>query len=93
MSKLMAAMLRLPQVKIQLGYRASASIYGAINNGLFPKPILIGARAVAWPDTEVDAINRARIAGKSKDEIKALVIRLHEQRATACEANTAGVQQ
>ncbi len=85
-------MLRLPQVKEKTGHRASASIYGAIKDGTFTKPIPIGARAVAWPDIEVDAINRARIAGKSKDDIRSLVIRLHEQRATACEANTAGVQ-
>jgi prophage regulatory protein len=89
----MAMMCRLPTVKERRGIRSSATLYGQIKQGLFTKPIPIGARAVAWLDTEIDAVNRAQAAGKSDSDIRALVIRLHEQRATACEANTAGVQQ
>lgn len=85
------AIYRLPHVKQHTGHRSSASIYGAIREGLFTRPVQIGDRAVGWPDYEVSAIVNARIAGKSKADIAALVIRLHEQRATACETNTAVV--
>ncbi len=75
------ALIRLPAVKAQFGYRSSTSIYNAINAGLVTKPVPIGARAVGWPDYEVEAINAARIAGKTDDEIRALVEHLQGQRA------------
>lgn len=75
------AMLRIEAVKAETGNRSNASIYGAAREGLFTKPVKIGPRAVGWPSEEVRAINAARIAGKSNDDIKALVNRLHEKRA------------
>uniref|UniRef100_A0A2X0QVD7 Phage transcriptional regulator, AlpA n=1 Tax=Candidatus Nitrotoga fabula TaxID=2182327 RepID=A0A2X0QVD7_9PROT len=41
---------------------------------------MIGARATGTPDYEVDALIAARIAGKSDEEIRALVIRLEAAR-------------
>jgi len=41
--------------------------------GLLTPGIQLGARSVAWPAHELDAIAAARIAGKSEDEIRALV--------------------
>jgi prophage regulatory protein len=38
---------------------------------------------VGWPSPEVDALLSARIAGKSEDEIRALVDRLHAARKAA----------
>jgi prophage regulatory protein len=35
---------------------------------------------VGWPDYEVRALNAARIAGKTGDEIRELVDRLHAKR-------------
>jgi len=35
--------------------KSRSSIYADIANGLFPKPILIGARSVAWPSSEIAA--------------------------------------
>ena len=74
-------MLRMPLVKNETGHRSHASIYNAIKAGLFTKPVPIGQRSVAWPDFEVAAIVSARIAGKSEDEIRELVKRLHAKRA------------
>lgn len=71
---------RLPLVKSATGLSRS-SVYGQISKGLFPKPIQIGSRAVAWLSHETDAILSARIAGKSDDEIRELVIELTNQRA------------
>ncbi len=74
------SILRMPAVKAETGHRSHASIYGAITAGLFTKPVAIGQRSVGWPDYEVKAINRARIAGQSEEEIRELVKRLHEKR-------------
>jgi prophage regulatory protein len=40
----------------------------------------LGGRTVGWPAGEVAAINAARIAGKSNEEIRALVVRLEADR-------------
>lgn len=74
------SILRMPSVKVEMGHKSHASIYTAIKEGLFTKPVPIGQRSVGWPDYEVKAINAARIAGKSEPEIKELVNRLHEKR-------------
>ena len=74
------AILRMPAVKAETGHRSHATIYAQIQEGLFTKPVPIGARSVGWPDYEVKAIVQYRIAGKTDDEIRALVIRLHEER-------------
>ena len=63
-----------------MGHKSHASIYTAIKDGTFTKPVQIGQRSVGWPDYEVKAINAARIAGKSETEIKELVNRLHAKR-------------
>ena len=58
-----------------------STIYRKIKQGLFTKPVQIGGERVAWPAHEVTAINQARIAGKSDEEIKQLVIELEAARA------------
>lgn len=72
--------LRMPEVKAECGHRSHASVYTAIREGLFTVPVPIGQRAVGWPDSEVKAINAARIAGKSDDQIRELVDKLHSAR-------------
>jgi prophage regulatory protein len=71
--------LRLPAVREQLG-RSRSSIYLDIQSGVFTKPVALGPRSVGWPDFEVDSICKARIAGKSEDDIRALVIYLEAAR-------------
>jgi prophage regulatory protein len=82
---MMQTILRLPAVKAESGYGRS-TIYLRINEGLWPKPVRLGARAVGWPAGEVAAINAARIAGKSDDEIRALVAKLQAARSSAMHA-------
>jgi prophage regulatory protein len=67
-------------VKAETGHASHASVYGAIHEGLFTVPVPIGQRAVGWPDHEVKAINAARIAGKTDDQIRELVAKLHQAR-------------
>ncbi len=66
---------RLPHVLRKRG-RSRSAHYLDIDQGLFTKPVSIGARAVGWPEHEVDTINAARIAGSTDDEIRALVTQL-----------------
>lgn len=73
---------RLPAVKAKCG-KSRSTIYQHVAQGLWTRPVRIGARAVAWPENEVDALNAARIAGQSDDEIRALVTRLHAARNPA----------
>jgi len=75
------SILRILAVKAETGWRSHASVYGAINAGLFTKPVNIGLRSVGWPDDEVKALCAARIAGLSDDQIRELVNTLHSKRA------------
>ena len=50
------------------------------------KPVKIGGDRVALPANEVQAINQARIAGKTDDEIKQLVKDLEAARTQTTEA-------
>jgi len=72
-------LLRRAAVEQATGYSRS-TIYRKIKGGLFSSPISIGGDRVAWPKSEIEALNKARIAGKSDDEIKQLVIELHAAR-------------
>lgn len=71
--------LRIPTVKSESGLSRS-TIYLRIAQGLWTKPVSLGARAVGWPSDEVEAINAARIAGKTDEEVRALVAKLEAAR-------------
>lgn len=73
--------LRRKQVEAETGYSRS-TIYLRISQGLWPRQISLGARAVGWPASEIVALNAARIAGKSDDQIRALVRQLECDRAS-----------
>jgi len=74
--------LRRKQVEARTGYSRS-TIYLRISQGLFIKPVSLGARAVGFPAGEVEAINAARISGKTEAEIRAQVSELEAARAGA----------
>ncbi|MGZ8943015.1 MAG: helix-turn-helix transcriptional regulator [Methylobacter sp.] len=82
--------LRRPAIEQSTGDSRS-TIYRKIERGLFPKPVCIGrdknghTAQVGWPAHEVAAINQARIAGKSDEEIKRLVAELEAARITGNE--------
>jgi prophage regulatory protein len=76
-------LLKLPEVKSRTS-KGRTKIYEEVKEGLFPRQIALTARSVAWPDYEIEAINRARIAGKADGEIKELVKRLHGLRKKLC---------
>jgi len=74
--------LRRKQVESESGYSRS-TIYLRITQGLWTRPVSLGPRAVGWPASEVAALNAARIAGKTDDDIRKLVARLYAARDTA----------
>lgn len=78
---MLQTILRLPAVKAQSGLSRS-TVYLRISQGLWPRPVSLGARAVGWPASEVAAVNAARIAGKSDGEVRQLVAKLEASRKT-----------
>jgi prophage regulatory protein len=62
-----------------------------MSQGLWTKPVSLGARAVAWPAGDVAALNAARIAGKTDMQIRALVQKL--EAARLCAAGDAAAAQ
>ena len=80
--KFTQVLLRLNDVLSLRGLRKSQH-YEDIQNGLFTHPVKIGSRASAWPEHEVAAINAARIAGMTDDEIRELVMKLEAARKVA----------
>jgi prophage regulatory protein len=75
-----STILRLPAVLKERGDRSRSAHYQDIKERLFTLPVRIGARAVGWPASEVAALNAARIAGKSDQEIRVLVVKLEAAR-------------
>jgi prophage regulatory protein len=74
--------LRRKQVQARIGLSRS-TLYLRIAEGTFPKPVSLGTRAVGWPASEVEALNAARISGKSNSEIRDLVVKLEAARKKA----------
>ena len=72
---------RLPVVKSESGLSRS-TLYLRIAQGLWTKPVSLGGRTVGWPASEVAALNAARIASRTDDEIRDLVQRLQADRKT-----------
>lgn len=79
---MVSRVLRRKAVEDYTGEKKSA-LYGKCAAGLFPKPVKIGVRASGWPESEVAAVQAARIAGKSQDDIRALVRQLEAARTAA----------
>ncbi|MGH8459375.1 MAG: helix-turn-helix transcriptional regulator [Nevskiales bacterium] len=79
---MLQTILRLPAVISKSGLSRS-TLYLRIAQGLWTPPVSLGDRAVGWPDGEVTALNAARIAGKSNQEIRILVMKLQAARKAA----------
>ncbi len=72
-------LLRKTQVLSKYG-KSHSGFYADIASKLMVPPVKLGARISAWPEHEVDAVLRARIAGKTPDQIRELVTQLLEER-------------
>lgn len=57
--------LRLPAVVSKVGW-SRVTIYRAVKDGRFPKPVKLGPRSIAWPESEIAAWQQARIAERDE---------------------------
>jgi prophage regulatory protein len=73
------ALLRLPEVMRHSGYSRSM-LYSLISQGLYPKPIKIGERAVAWPSQEVEIMVASIVSQQPPGERRELVEKLEANR-------------
>jgi prophage regulatory protein len=80
-------LLRAPEVRQLIGSPAkpmpNSTLFAHVRSGTLTPPIKIGVRSTAWLHHEVEAILRARIAGKTTEEIKTLVRELVAARSVA----------
>jgi len=74
--------LRMPAVKSESGLSRS-TLYLRISQGLWTRPVSLGSRAVGWPSDEVEALNAARIGGRTDEEVRSLVQELEAARKSA----------
>ena len=76
--------LKLPKVSSITG-RSRSKIYADMKAQIFPSPVRLGTRSVAivQVDHEISAWVQAKIAGKTDDELKALVASLVAARQTS----------
>ena len=72
----MSAILRLPAVKNRTGLGRS-TIYSLISRGDFPKPVLLGARAVGFLEHEIDAWISARVKQSRTEKVEVTVPEVH----------------
>ena len=56
-------LLRLPAVLDRVGYKRSRFL-DLVRLGVFPRPVKLGARAVAWPESQIDAIVERLASGQ-----------------------------
>lgn len=76
----MSAILRLPQVTKRTGLSRS-SVYLRVSQGTFPHPVKLGgARAIGWPEHDVDQVVDAYITGMSQEGLRQLVASLEAER-------------
>jgi prophage regulatory protein len=60
-------LLRLPAVLDRVGYKRSRFL-DLVRLGVFPRPIKLGARAVAWPESQIDELVDRLAAGKGASD-------------------------
>lgn len=60
--------LRLPAVALMVGW-SKITIHRAVKDGRFPKPVKLGARSIAWPESEIIEWQEARKA--ERDQVAA----------------------
>ncbi len=75
----MIKLLRKPAVLELYGVKTS-TFDKMVAEQQFTPPVHITERLQAWPDYEVEAINRARIAGQTAEQIRDLVMSLVNER-------------
>ena len=66
MSGQIKRMLRLPEVLVARGNISKSTHYADIRAGKFPKPVKLGPRMSAWPESDVITEQQAKLAERDK---------------------------
>ena len=78
-SKTYQKLMRLPQVLDR--YPVSRStLYKQIKQGVFPKPVQISDKSVAWIESEISRILDAKIQGQELEDTRRLISVLDKER-------------
>lgn len=72
--------IRMPRTKQKTGL-SHGGVYLHMQQGTLPSSIRIGEKAVAWIESEIDAVIKARIERRTDDEVRDLVKKLEADRA------------
>ncbi len=72
--------IRMPRTKQKTGL-SNGAVYHHMQQGMLPSSIRIGTKAVAWIESEIDAVMKARIERRTDDEVRELVKKLEADRA------------
>lgn len=76
---------RIDEIMQLAGFKTKQTVYNWMRDEIFPRQFKWGERAVRWPANEVHAVIDARRAGKTTEEIRALVRQLHAERTGGAE--------
>ena len=68
----MQNLLRIAGLKAKTKLGRSTCL-SQVSDNLLPPPIRIGARAVAWVECEVDGVVKARVEGRTPEQLRELV--------------------
>ena len=82
MAKLRHRFVDLPEV-LSAGTYSRSTLFREIKLGAFPTPVSIALRRKAWLENEVESVNAARAAGKTRSEILTIVKKLLSARQEA----------
>lgn len=72
-------LIRRTEVLSLLGI-SNTTLYKLVNEKLLPPSFSLGCRAVGWYEHELNAVIKARAAGKGESEIKTLIKELVDAR-------------
>ena len=72
--------IRMQRTKQKTGL-SHGGVYLHMKQGTLPSSIRIGEKAVAWIESEIDAVMKARIERRTDEEIRTLVKKLEADRA------------
>ena len=69
-----------PKIVLERYGFSRSQFYAAQQGGTFVRSVKIGKRAAVIPEFEAEQIAAAHVAGATVEQVKRLVVKLHEQR-------------
>ena len=57
-----------------------SSLYAKVSKGLFPKPVKVGSRKIAWPQSEVDQMMNFYLSTTNEEDTKSFVTKIEKIR-------------